>query len=188
MKMKEKSVVSKNELAKYLQNTAKNILDNGDVTIAGNKIDLPDKIELALKSKEKEGRRKIKIEIKWDDFEVDDYDGKDKITAAKVSSKTFIGIPSNFKAIKKDMEKKLFEIERSLKNNQTPQKQEMQYFLNLIQAFKNRSKPEWLSSVNELQTSVAALNGAVSENNHSLALIKIAEIRNLKEKYHKQFK
>lgn len=187
MKIKEKSVISKNELAYFLQNTAKNILQNGDITICGNKIELPDEFELILKSKEKNGRRKIKIEIVLDEVAGERYP-KENVSVREASMQTTSVVQGDLKAIKKNMEKTLFAIERSVKSNQPPQNTETRHFLDLVQAFKEISKPQWLPSIEELQTSTTALSDAVASSNYSLALEKIAEIRNLKNKYHKIFK
>ncbi len=64
MKLEERRTVKREQLAELLRRLGAEV-EMGIVTIAQNKIPLPQQAELELEYKEKHGRKKVEIEVEW---------------------------------------------------------------------------------------------------------------------------
>lgn len=194
MKLKERTTGSPAELAKFLLDISKHIVERKSVSVRGTEINLPPLLDIKLKYKEKEGRAKIKLSIVWDK---DARQNELKAVAGSVIEGQkhqglkiveTAGQPRKLKELKKEMEKVLFTIKKALRDNRLPAPADVENFNNLILVFKQKAKSKWLPSIAELETTAADMTQAITDQNQSVALAEIAKIMDLKEKYHDIFK
>ncbi|HEX21688.1 MAG TPA: hypothetical protein ENH19_03445 [Actinobacteria bacterium] len=194
MKLKERTTGSPEELAKFLLDISRRIIERKSVSVKGAEIKLPPVLDIKLKYKEKEGRAKVKISFAWDKDATragiaasgNDAVGSEKHKRLKVVA---TGLPpKKLKELKKDMEKTLFTIKRTLRDNEFPDAAAIDHFNRLVTAFKKRAKAKWLPSIQELEDAAAGLTQAVADHDQTAALSKIETIIDLKEKYHDIYK
>ena len=66
MSLEDKKILDRKAAGKLLETLGKDIIEKGKVEISGIQVALPEIIEVELEYKEKHGRKKLEIELKWD--------------------------------------------------------------------------------------------------------------------------
>src|SRR3989337_3422629 len=66
MSLEDKKILNRKAAGKLLETLGKDITEKGKVEISGIQVALPEIIEVELEYKEKHGRKKLEIELKWD--------------------------------------------------------------------------------------------------------------------------
>ena len=187
MKFEKKINISREDFAKLLGEYAGKVAEENKLTIEGMEINLPGFFEMELEYKEKHGYAKFEIEIRWD-LSASGVQYKESPGNISATVKTPVEIPGGFKEIKKGLSRKMEEIEDTIRGGNSPAEIDLIYLRDLINAFRQQSEPEWMTSMNELQTSTEALIKAVEIKNLSLAAEKVREINNIKDRCHQAFK
>ena len=171
-----------------LSDFAKRITDEKRIVFEDMDVSLPDSFEVELEYKEKHGYAKFEIELCWDIGKSGGrYSGLKSILFSK-SAKSDYPIPDNFKEIKKCIERKLEDIANTVSKGGKPSEEDIDYFRDLISAFRQQSKPAWEDGMYRLQTAVDGMIDAIHDANFSLALDRIREINNIKKDCHRVFK
>lgn len=188
MKIEKRKQFSREEFAELLRNFAKRITDEKKIVFEDMDVAVPDSFEVELEFKEKHGYAKFEIELCWD---IGNKGGGHwgLMSALKNITKNYgASIPDNFKEIKKCIEKKLGDITNTISKGDRPSEEDIDYFKELISAFRQQSKPEWEGGMYKLQTAVDGMIDAIHDANFSLALDRIREINNIKKDCHRVFK
>ncbi len=210
MKFERRKTIHRDEFARFLSDSARKILEENKVIVDGVEITLPESFEIELEYKEKKGYAKFEIEVVWDITKFNPplpvamlrgngspapfSKGGASLAlseAKKGGIKTASVLPETFKEIKKTMERRLFEMGNTLKMGQPLAElaeRDLTYFLDLVHAFRQKAKPEWMSSIDELQAAAERLNRAIESKNLSLAADGIRELNDIKDRCHQIFK
>ncbi len=191
MKIEKRIQLSREEFAELLRNFANTIADDKRIVFEDMDVPVPDSFEVELEYKEKHGYAKFEIELCWDIGKPGgSYSGLKSILFSKSgeSAKSGGPIPDNFKEIKKCIEKKLEEIANTVSKGTKPSEEDIDYFRDLISAFRQQSKPEWEDGMYRLQTAVDGMCEAIANANFPIAIDRIREINNIKKDCHRVFK
>ena len=183
MKYEEKMIVSKDQFAGFLLDSAKQVLTEKNIVLGELMIRLPDTFEIKLEYKEKKEKNKFEIEVVWPSQE--NAAALKPMPAQVIAPKALAG---GFKETKKAMEKTFLAISDMLNSNRHPSPADLNHFLELVRAARQRSKQAWQPAMTELEDAANALVKAANGGDYGLAETKIAEIKNLKDKYHRIFK
>jgi len=195
MKIKEKTIGSPEELAKFLLDISRRIVEQKSVSVKGIEIKLPPVLDIKLKYKEKEGRAKIKLSFAWDkdiarrgitaaNTGAVDSQKQKRLKIVEANGRP----PQKLKELKKDMERVLFTIKRALKDGRLPDTAAIDQFNLLVAAFKDKAKSKWLPSIEELENAADELAQALADNDPTKAMAEIESIMDLKDKYHDIYK
>lgn len=170
------------DLARLLRRWADEI-DGGKVELNGRSLELPQRIEVKRKFKEKEGLSKFGLKISWPaKHQIEQEEPAE--TAGKNLPFT---VPGGFKEMKKLMENSLDEVEMALKE-QGKATESLVIYMATVDYFRSRSKPEWLEGITELINQSQLLRQAIDAGKPVEAETAITGIRRLKKKYHDIFK
>lgn len=188
MKIEKRKQLSREEFAELLSDFAKRITDEKRIVFEDMDVAVPDSFEVELEYKEKHGYAKFEIELCWD---IGKSGGGNwgLISALKnITGKSEDLIPDNFKEIKKCIDKRLGDIANTVSKGTKPSEEDIDYFRDLISAFRQQSKPEWEDGMYRLQAAVDAMCEAIANANFPIAIDRIREINNIKTECHRVFK
>ncbi|MBI5193437.1 MAG: amphi-Trp domain-containing protein [Nitrospirae bacterium] len=188
MKLEKRKRLSREEFAELLSDFVKMIAEEKRIVFEDMDVSMPDSFEVELEYKEKHGYAKFEIELCWDTGKTEGGHWGLMSALKNITKSSNTSIPDNFKEIKKCIEKKLEDIANLIKKGGKPSEEDIDYFKDLISAFRQQSKPEWEDGMYKLQTAVDGMIDAIHDANFSLALDRIREINNIKKDCHRVFK
>lgn len=191
MKIEKRKQLSREEFAELLSDFAKRITEEKRIVFEDMDVAVPDSFEVELEYKEKHGYAKFEIELRWETGNASGrYSGLKSILFSKSAESAKSGgpIPDNFKEIKKCIEKKLGDIANTVSKGAKPSEEDIDYFRDLISAFRQQSKPEWEDGMYRLQSAVDGMCEAIKNADFTMAQDRIREINNIKKECHRVFK
>ncbi len=197
MKIEVHQDLSKEAVAKLLVDSAKSIMELGKINIQGKSFNLPEILETEIEFKEKNGRAKFEIEIKWPVGKLQIREGllkrqisaKHKLNLQTTKERGAISSAS-LKGIKKSMGDLLKRMKEKVKSGKLPTANEAESFLELAKQFlswKNQN-PEWEIGLKELEAHSQALVAKINKRDYSAVNSELARLSEIKQRYHKQFK
>jgi XXXCH domain-containing protein len=197
MKIEVHQDLSKEAVARLLVDSAKSIMELGKINIQGKSFSLPEILETEIEFKEKNGRAKFEIEIKWPVGKLQIREGllkrqisaKHKLNLQTAKEKGAISSAS-LKGIKKSMGDLLKRMKEKVKSGKLPTTNEAESFLELAKQFlswKNQN-PEWGIGLKELEAHSQALVAKINKQDYSAVNSELARLSEIKQRYHKQFK
>ncbi len=172
------------EVVSTLRTIADQIESSNNITFDDRIVILPESVDTKIKFKIKDKQSKFSIKLYWQE----DESGEAATPIVTATAKEKTGIPKKFKEMKKLMNESLITIETNLKNKSSIDKQSAIIFKQTVDDFRNRAKPEWLDSLNELEMLTQNLLENLEKSKLPDALSDIRRIWDLKEKYHTIFK
>lgn len=183
LKIEEKKVMKKEDLAELLVRLGEG-LEKGRLLLPGptGKIDLTVKepLEVEIEYREKHGRSKFELEVKWPSGEAASIAQPLAKAADKLETR---------KALKREMKAILYEVEKAVNSRRMAgAKSSFQGFQELNNRFNELAEKGWEKEVKAQNVLVTALGKALTEENAAAAAGAVDKLWRLKKACHSKYK
>lgn len=166
------------ELARLLTEAARSVLEEKAITVADLRAELGDDLELRVKVKDKDGRRKFKIEIIWPQTSEGPGTDKGSLKADKGS----------VKAIKREMRVVLGRMRADVAAGTLPEMPAVRQLDGLIGAFAGKAKAEWRQGLDDLSVAANRLSEAIESRDIAEAEAAVRRLYQIEGACHRRFK
>jgi XXXCH domain-containing protein len=177
MKNKIGKDISRFELADHLEHLAKQ-LRSGNFEADGRQWSIPDTLQTKIRHKEKKGRINTKLTWRWSTLEEYEEAAREEVTRWK----------NSWKAVKKRLTRSFKKVEKTVANDELPDKETLADFIKESRKMAKFADPEWQEAMDEYIDHLGTLKHAVEENQLDVVRHEIRDLRNRMMQCHRDFR
>jgi amphi-Trp domain-containing protein len=176
--MKKTATLTRKEFAQSLRDLSSDI-ERGEISFDEIKEKIPANLDVKYKYKKKEGFSKFKISFRWPSEQT-----SDKPSAFKSSKPN----KYSYKETKKQLSSSLKKLDQILSENKIPTEEQVENLMNIVEASIKSSTPKLKQGMIEVKTAIIELKQAIDNNDIMKANSTLDHLKQLRKRYHKQYK